>query len=46
MRFIKYTAFCLVFTIVTAAIGNSLNGRITSQANDPRLLQMAGRLNF
>jgi hypothetical protein len=28
------------------AIGNSLNGRITSQANDPRLLQMAGRINF
>jgi hypothetical protein len=29
-----------------SAIGNSLNGRITSQANDPRLLQMAGRINF
>jgi len=28
------------------AIGNNLAGRITSQANDPRLLQMAGRINF
>jgi hypothetical protein len=27
-------------------IGNNLAGRITSQANDPRLLQMAGRVNF
>jgi hypothetical protein len=28
------------------AIGNNLAGRITTQANDPRLLQMAGRINF
>lgn len=28
------------------ALGNSLNGRITTQANEPRELQLAGRINF
>jgi hypothetical protein len=28
------------------AIGNAQNGRITRQANDPRTLQLAGRINF
>jgi len=34
------------FSGPNAAIGNSLQWRITKQANDPRLLQLAGRINF
>ena len=28
------------------SVGGATNGQITTQANDPRLLQLAGRINF